>query len=46
MTRTVAAIDWSAWRKAESEHHPADENNRHPFTFEVWRRRRDRPVSG
>ncbi len=39
-------IDWHAWRKVESEDHPADEKNQYPFTFERWVRRRERPVSG
>ena len=39
-------VDWSMWHKVESDDHPADEKNQHPYTFEVWRRRRERPVSG
>ncbi len=27
-----------AWRLSESESHPADENNDHPFTFELYER--------
>ncbi|MEQ8849066.1 dihydrofolate reductase [Botrimarina sp.] len=31
-------LDPAEWRRVEAEAHPADEENEHAFTFEVWER--------
>ena len=33
------AFDDEQWRLVESEAHPADEKNPHPYRFETWQRR-------
>ncbi|WP_421272370.1 type 3 dihydrofolate reductase [Aeromonas taiwanensis] len=33
------AFDDEQWRLVESEAHPADEKNPHPYCFETWQRR-------
>ncbi len=33
-------VDWDNWLLADRIDHPADEKNQHPYTFEVWDRRR------
>jgi len=31
-------VDWSRWTITSAEDHPADADNDHPFTIEVWQR--------
>lgn len=33
-------VCWSRWERLELEDRPADERHAHPFSFELWRRRR------
>lgn len=35
---TLPPIDESRWREVRREHHPADQDNDHPFTFRVLER--------
>jgi len=36
----LGPLDLDGWRLVSSEHHPADERNEYPQTFEVWVRER------
>jgi dihydrofolate reductase len=33
------AFDDGQWQRIDSESHPADEKNPHPYSFEIWQRR-------